>query len=281
MKLTGILRDTAFSPFQHAENDRLILELTQTALKKRGFVTELIGESQVGEVPLHGAAVFSMCQGPRANTWLEGLEDQGTLIVNSPRAVKNCYREHLYRPGSPWLAHFPKTQLVQTDGPLPELSFENGGYWVKRGDVQAMQQGDVVRVTSRAELETVLADFRARSIATAALQDHIDGKVVKFYGVVNTTFFQCYAEKDKSESPPAVLAARPKLERIMRSVGLDVYGGDVVIDQSGALWVIDVNDWPSFALFRTAAAEAIAQRIEARTRSHRPPSVWANEIAED
>jgi glutathione synthase/RimK-type ligase-like ATP-grasp enzyme len=272
MRLTGILRDTSFSPFQHAENDRLILELTQAALKKRGFLSELITESQVGEAPLHAGAVFSMCQGPRANAWLEGLEDRGTLIVNSPRAVKNCYREHLYRAGSPWLAHFPKTRVVSTEAPLPELSFEHGGYWVKRGDVQAMQQGDVVRVTARAELEGVLADFLSRSITSAALQDHIDGKVVKFYGVVNTPFFQCYAEQDKSESPLSVLEARPRLERIVRSVGLDVYGGDVVIDESGAIWVIDVNDWPSFALFRTAAADAIAQRIEARTRRHTQPS---------
>jgi glutathione synthase/RimK-type ligase-like ATP-grasp enzyme len=272
MKLTGILRDTAFSPFQHAENDRLILELTEAALKKRGFLTELVTESQIGELELHGAAVFSMCQGPRANAWLEGLEDRGTLIVNSPRAVRNCYRERLYRAGSPWLAHFPKTHVMSTEGPLPELSFERGGYWVKRGDVQAMQQGDVVRVTARADLERVLADFRARSITTAALQDHIDGKVVKFYGVVNTPFFQCYAENDKSEHPAAVIEARPKLERIMRSVGLDVYGGDVVLDESGAIWVIDVNDWPSFALFRASAAEAIAQRIEARTRKHAQPS---------
>jgi hypothetical protein len=52
----------------------------------------------------------------------------------------------------------------------------------------------------------------------------------------------------------------------MRTVGLDVYGGDVVLDSSGDIQVIDVNDWPSFALFRSAAAEAIAQRIAERVR---------------
>jgi glutathione synthase/RimK-type ligase-like ATP-grasp enzyme len=215
-----------------------------------------------------------MCQGPRANAWLERVESRGTLVINSPRAVKNCYRARLYRRDASILDLFPRTLVAATSEPLPELSFAHGGFWVKRGDVHSTQQGDVVRVTNAAELHAAFADFASRGIASAAVQNHIDGKVVKFYGVVGTSFFQCYAEQDRSDSPREVLAARPILERVMRSVGLDVYGGDVVIDRAGRLWMIDVNDWPSFALFRAAAAEAIAQRIAERVR----PQAWPSSV---
>jgi glutathione synthase/RimK-type ligase-like ATP-grasp enzyme len=266
MRLTGIFRDTLFSPFQHAENDRLILEMTAAALKNRGFAIDWLKETDVGETPLRASAVFSMCQGPRANAWLEGLEGRGTLVINSPRAVKNCYRAALYRPGSVWLPHFPRTVVIDIAAGVPELSFADGDLWLKRGDVHATQHGDVVRVKSQAQLSAVLTDFVARDISMAAVQQHVEGKVVKFYGVIGTPFFACYAEQDRSESPPEVHAARPMLEQIMRMVGLDIYGGDVVLDPSGGIQVIDVNDWPSFASFRAAAAEAIAQRIAERVR---------------
>jgi glutathione synthase/RimK-type ligase-like ATP-grasp enzyme len=55
-----------------------------------------------------------------------------------------------------------------------------------------------------------------------------------------------------------------------RALGLEVYGGDCVIDTGGALWLIDVNDWPSFAPCRAAGAEAIARRLEAVVQPTRP-----------
>ena len=39
---------------------------------------------------------------------------------------------------------------------------------------------------------------------------------------------------------------------------LEVFGGDCVRDVNGSLWLIDLNDWPSYARCRFEAAEAIA-----------------------
>ena len=46
-----------------------------------------------------------------------------------------------------------------------------------------MQAGDVVAVASRAEAERALDHFRRQGIADILVQEHVDGPVVKFYGV--------------------------------------------------------------------------------------------------
>jgi hypothetical protein len=47
-----------------------------------------------------------------------------------------------------------------------------------------------------------------------------------------------------------------------RAVGLEVFGGDVAFPQPDAPVLIDLNDWPSFAPVRVAAAAAIAGYID-------------------
>jgi hypothetical protein len=45
-------------------------------------------------------------------------------------------------------------------------------------------------------------------------------------------------------------------------VGLEVFGGDVAFPEPDAPVLIDLNDWPSFAPVRDAAAAAIAAYID-------------------
>jgi glutathione synthase/RimK-type ligase-like ATP-grasp enzyme len=52
-------------------------------------------------------------------------------------------------------------------------------------------------------------------------------------------------------------------------LGLDVYGGDYILTPEGALYIIDVNDWPSFRGCRPLAAEHIARYLLARARQRR------------
>ncbi len=68
MQLTGILRETAFSPFQHAQNDRLILELTARLLE-RGAPSAAVGALVDRLRPAtYGAAI------ERAEAWAERLK---------------------------------------------------------------------------------------------------------------------------------------------------------------------------------------------------------------
>ena len=47
-----------------------------------------------------------------------------------------------------------------------------------------------------------------------------------------------------------------------RALGLTIYGGDAIVSPDGHFYIIDFNDWPSFAACRKEAAKAIAERIE-------------------
>jgi len=267
LQLTGILRETAFSPFQHAKNDRLILELTGQLLERKGHSVRLVSESNLGVTPITAPVIFSMCQGPAGTDLLGRLEQRGTLIINSPRAVQSCYRVNLFRDAGDDGVIMAPTVLVSTDPAEADgVEFGSGSaYWVKRGDVHATQAGDVVKVASREELRATLQGFHQRDIEQAALQAHIEGVVVKFYGVVGSPFFRYYAEGDFKVCPVAFAQARHAIERLVRRLGLEVYGGDAVISPSGKIHVIDINDWPSFAYFRSEAAEVIAGHIHRRS----------------
>jgi hypothetical protein len=43
---------------------------------------------------------------------------------------------------------------------------------------------------------------------------------------------------------------------------LEVFGGDCVRDRENNLWLIDLNDWPSYAPCRFEAAAAIAAYLK-------------------
>jgi len=272
MRLTGILRDPTFSPAQHAENDRLILELTAEQLRRRGCRVDLMQEAEVGRRCIDSPAVFSMCQGPRANHELRKLERRGLMVINSPVAVQSCYRVNLLRIlGQHWAVLAPMT-MVDTDSAadLTSLFAPGEACWIKRGDVHATQQGDVVKVCSIEECGQVLAGLRFRGVAQAVIQRHIKGEVVKFYGVMGNSFFRFYSERDRKVAPVAFWSARSTVEKLVDRVGLLVYGGDAVLTEDGQVAIIDINDWPSFACFRADAADAIAERIHQQAASLLP-----------
>jgi hypothetical protein len=266
LELTGIYREATFSPFQHAENDRLILEATARALTQHGHRVRFLTEEQLASTRPVTPVVFSMCQGPQASRILADEERKGRLIINSARGVQACYRTNLAREAaiSDLLAPTRLISTVVTD--LGQPRFEDGlAYWLKRGDVHATQEGDVVKVCTPEDYAATLRDFRARGIDEASLQRHIDGVVVKFYGVVGSSFFRWYAEEAFEVRPARFAAARPGIEKLVRRMGLDVYGGDAVIDTDGGIHVIDINDWPSFAYYRREAADVIATHVHRRT----------------
>ena len=51
-------------------------------------------------------------------------------------------------------------------------------------------------------------------------------------------------------------------EHAAEALGLVIYGGDAIISPEGKITLIDLNDWPSFAPCRGAAASAIAKFLK-------------------
>jgi hypothetical protein len=253
----GILREPEFSPGR-VDDDAAILERTCEALADRGMDVSF-GDIQVLSRATPDA-VLAMCQSTDA---LAALERHAVAIpiVNTPDAIRACYRDETVRRLSRTSAPFPETQLVATVAGRPP-SADAAPCWVKRGDVHAMTADDVVFADTPAKLAATLDDFAARGISRAALQAHVEGVVVKFYGIVDGRFFRCFTAGDAVPAPIERLweAARVGAQ----ALGLEVFGGDLVVDGAGHVTLVDLNDWPSFSRCRDEAAEAIAGYVADR-----------------
>jgi hypothetical protein len=289
-RLVGIHREREYSPGRHQSNDPQLLEQVAGHLRERGFAVDLGSIEQADRVRRDATLVFSMCQGRVALDRLAAWEREGAQIVNHPAASLNTYRDRLpalmQRAGVP----FPPTEIVATTGPLqpampgpegPVLQSLDRGVWLKRGDVHASVSADVQWIDSASALERGRAEFASRGITAATVQEHCPGDEIKFYGVAGGAFLHwLYAGSTRGHAfNPSALASL--VARAGTAAGLEIFGGDVIVSPAGALTLIDLNDWPSFAPCRDAAADAIATYLARRAHAVWNPDLVssANESA--
>ena len=268
--LVGVFREPQYSPGR-VDDDAAILERTRAALAARGIAMALGGiEILEHEQP---GAVLAMCQSTAA---LAALDRVGATVpvINSADAIRACHRHETVRRLAGTGVPFPATQLVSTSDDCTTLA-HLAPRWVKRGDVHAMTTDDVVFARTPDALVDALDDFAARGIERAALQAHVEGVVVKFYGVADGRFFRCYAPG--AEIPAALPTLWDAASAGAAALGLDVFGGDLVVGGDGRPVIVDLNDWPSFARCRDEAAEAIAGYVVDRVASLRPTSEHSTE----
>ena len=263
----GIYREKRFSPGAHAAGDAEILELTRAALERAGYQTMLVAPESLPTLSPPAPVVFSMCQSLEALAVLQTWEAQGILVLNTPAAVRACYRLPLVTALSQTTLPFPRSVVIPLDGTKSTAAFchtlpENtAGWWVKRGDVHAMQSDDVLLVRHTADLPAQLARLRQRGIDHAIVQEHIAGQEWKFYAVRGHGVLHAFAPHE-THSPPIDYARLNTLSRQASEVlDLDIYGGDCLMTSDGTLYLIDINDWPSFRGCRPVAATHIAQHI--------------------
>lgn len=263
LRILAVRRARLFSP-GHESDDWLVLQDTAQALAREGHLVRFMTEEEIGDEPPQADVVLNMCQGPEANRRLRRVEDGGPLFVNRPSAALDCLRYRLLPKLSEAGIPIPAWSEIGTDAGLPSGLEAGRQVWIKRADVHATVPEDVVCVRDGAEGRAVLDAFRARGLVRAIVQEHLEGTVVKFYAV-NGFFHHLVTAGD-----PGAAIDLPRLRRRARqcaeALGLDVFGGECVVTEDGRLPVIDVNDWPSFAPCRAAAAEAIAHHVMERAR---------------
>ncbi|HYX82009.1 MAG TPA: hypothetical protein VE714_06415 [Gemmatimonadales bacterium] len=266
-RLVALYRSPTFSPAQHRNNDTAILDETVASLERRGWHVTRTAEGDVAAGRLPAADLYvNMCQGPAASERLLDLVPRGALAVNPPESVLNCHRHRLVGHMEAARLSFPRTFIVPTTEPgalLPLVHQLNGDgrpVWVKRGDVHAETSADVVASKESSVTDAIRA-FARRGVSRVALQAHVGGPIVKFYAVADGRFFSWYAA-----DPGRVDISEQSLKGLVfaaaRAVGLEVFGGDVAFPEPDAPVLIDLNDWPSFAPVRDAAAAAIAAYID-------------------
>jgi len=268
----GIYREKRFSPGAHAAGDAEILELTRAALERLGYQTMLIAPESLATLPPSAPVVFSMCQSLEALAVLQAWEQQGVLVLNTPAAVRACYRLALVTALSQTALPFPRSVIIPLDETAPSgahcpaVPESPAGWWVKRGDVHAMQSDDVLFVRHAADLPAQLTRLRQRGIGHAVVQEHLVGQEWKFYAVRGHGVLHAFAPHD-AHCPPIDYARLDTLARQASEVlGLDIYGGDCLLTSDGTLYLIDINDWPSFRGCRPVAASHIAQHILTQAR---------------
>jgi hypothetical protein len=258
-RFIGVQREHVFSPGRESDDDA-VLGLVAANLRTAGHVVSVCrGDDAAWPEPDAQTVVFAMCQSESAVARLQTWESRGLRIVNRPRGILNCLRHRTLPILQAAGVVIPESLIVdlgtEFDAILP------GEAWVKRGDVHATEAGDVVFAADAAAVRVALRRFRERGLRRAVVQRHIPGRVVKFYGV-SSRFFHCVVPKDAPVLPAATRAGIAVIgQTAATALGVDVFGGDCVVEPNGELTIIDLNDWPSYAACRAEAAKAIAAHL--------------------
>lgn len=268
----GVYRELAHSPGRETD-DAEILRAAGSELSALGFEVSFKSPDELPEAPEFEAVppfLFVMCERIPIVERLAAWERRGARIVNRPEGIRNTDRARTIALFEKHGVPFPGSVLVETAGGPAAFP---GPCWTKRGDVHATQEGDVAYADDPGALAANLERLSGRGIARAVVQEHVPGDLIKFYGVAGLgdeggepSWFQWFYHRDQKLSNHAfdrdALAAATA--KAASALSLDVFGGDAIVSENGAISVIDLNAWPSFALFRSVAASHIAALLAAR-----------------
>ena len=272
MTCRGIYREIDHSPGR-VDDDRAIMKSVADALAVRGFSIELVDADAA--LDTHCVNIFVMCERGAALDRLTDAQNAGSVVVNSPNAIRNTYRHRMIELFAQHHVSAPVSHVIASDahGSRPAAAV-----WVKRYDFHATQPSDVIYVASDAGWQEALDRFARRGIPFVVAQEHVAGDLVKFYGVRSETapasanWFEWFYHRDKGMLGHSfdVSNLRDAAFDAAGVLGLEVFGGDAVIQENGKPMIIDINAWPSYARYRERAAQAIAnhlaERFERRVR---------------
>jgi hypothetical protein len=260
----GVYREQEFSPGK-VTADAAILDAVLSNLAAQGIATSAVEAAEFGPAPQsRGTIVLAMCQAEPALDRLAQAQAEGALVFNSPQAIRSCYRDRLGAILKYSGAPVPDGMLIDTSAKIDRNALApldpQRGIYIKRGDLHALFEGDVRLANGEAALAAALREFSTRGIRHAYLQQAVEGKVVKFYGVTGVDYFDA-AGAEVVISAPLQTRLKHAAQAAAEALGLEVWGGDAIVDsQVENFKIVDFNDWPSFERVRTVAAKAIAQR---------------------
>jgi len=267
--MIGIFREEIYSP-NRIGDDAEILRLTAEEIRRKGFPVQLKKpEDLTPETPPD--MTFAMCEGPISLRILEKWESKGYAIVNGPSAIRNTHRYRMLPLLDRTPVPFPKTMLIQTTESVNGHFDIPKGVWVKRGDVHSTQPNDVQLHFDRRSIDMTLRSLHSRWVKHAVLQEHVQGDLIKFYGVLGQNWFRHFYHKpeDNHGYPFSVEQIQKTAEMAAYKLGLQVFGGDFVVTEDSH-YLIDINSWPSFAPCREEASKQIASHLIRRYQRWEP-----------
>ncbi len=261
MNALAILRAPQFSP-HCVEADTTIMMTTVEKLRAKAVDVEVIDETRLQETARGNDFPLILTMGRLSQTQ-RILKNMKADIINHPYGIDRCRRSKLQ--GIMRLAGIP---IPPTTG--------RHGYWLKRGDNAAQTPDDVVFAHDKAELEQHMKNFQKRGVTDYVVSAHIPGDIVKFYGIKQTGFFRYFYPTDDgitkfgNEAHNGAAAhysfyteqLQQTAERLASVVGIEIYGGDCIVNSDGQFYIIDFNDWPSFSRCMEEAADNIVKVVK-------------------
>lgn len=274
MIVATIARDTADSPNMQA-NDAAILE--QIAVELRATGAETIATEDT--VQLRDADII--CHMSRSKKTLEVLQEaerQGIAVINSPGAVHNCSRSSFMEILGKAAIPQPPFKQITKEEELEGLPYPA---WIKHSEGWSRHKDDVCFADTPQDAVRAFRAMQARGIGGCIHCGHVTGDIIKFYGVGRRYFHYSYPDPEKSKFGLEKINGAPhrypfSLDEMKRtvfsaaeSIGLEIYGGDCIVCEDGAIYIIDMNDFPSFSAIRDEAAGEIAEYIINRITEER------------
>jgi len=269
-KCWGIYRETAHSPGR-VDDDAAILNRVGEVLAARGFNVELLrADAADAAFETPGANIFAMCERSDVLDHLDAVARAGAIVVNSPDAIRNTYRHRMIERFAQRRVSAPVSHVVATDAGTFRPTT---AVWIKRYDFHATQTDDVMYTASEEGWRKAMSRFAERGFPFVVVQENVPGDLVKFYGVSrgaagqpDSNWFKWFYHRDKGMVGHAFEEARLGKAALdaAAALGLEIFGGDAIIRADGEPVIIDLNAWPSYALYRDEAAQAIANHLADR-----------------
>lgn len=266
MIVATIARDTADSPNMQA-NDAAILEQIAVELRATGAEAIAMGSYvQQRDVDI----ICHMSRNQKTLEFLQEAERQGIAVINSPGAVHNCSRSrfmHILKKAA--IPQPPFKQITKED------EFEELPYpaWIKHSEGWSRHKDDVCFANTPQDAVKAFRAMQERGIGGCIHCGHVTGDIIKFYGVGRRYFHYSYPDPEKSKFGLERINGKAEHhpfdnERLKElafsaaeAIGLDIYGGDCIVNSKGEIYIIDLNDFPSFSAVRNEAAKEIAAYI--------------------
>ena len=274
--ITGIQRASIFSP-NNIGNDAAIFNGVAEYIREKGYPVTIYTEQAFLSLPENPQRVFTMLRNQSAVKRLQQWEQEGCRCVNSAFGIENNGRERMTKLLMEHDIPSPDSVIVHTYEQVTPVLKQRGfsSCWLKRGDFHAIHREDVTYARHPEEVQDMLSEYALRGIDKVVISEHLEGDLVKFYGVADASFFYWFYPFDKNHSKFGWEKVNGKAKKIpfdeemlrdlchqaAEVLNLIVYGGDCIVSPDGSIRIIDFNDWPSFAPCRKEAIPPIGETI--------------------
>ena len=269
MRIAGIPRNPKNSPNMSDKDMQLFHEIAEE-LKKAGHSVKVLGEEE--HIPNGYDAIFHMSRTTSTLEKLAECEAKGTFVTNPARGVRNCSRKNfveLLKSNSIRQPEYTIISTVHSNCEMPQLPG-----WLKKSEGWACKATDVQFVATEKEYTQALETLATNGVSEAIFCKHIEGDIVKFYAIRGEEFFRWHypditttkfgLEKINGEPQRYKFNTEQLRETALRAaaaMNIDIFGGDCIITAKGEIYIIDINDFPSFSAYRSEAAKKIATFI--------------------